>query len=310
MNFRYINPHNLQWLLPPWAADHWALARELDSAMAAYYSAYPRVAWDRPQSFWIEVAPSGCGLSITTRVPEDDGAGKENCGLLFFKGDAWTVCLPVNDILKGAPRNEGTHSIYCHVVQTDVPLHYIGLTKQRWFDRLAQHRSAARNGSHLMFHRALREHPNATISSRVLLCSVNEEAALFYEEELVAGMSLYPLGLNMIPGGRAGFSYLAKLGIAARNAAERDAAVDDLVSRPPSDGRPNPLCAARWETDQDYVNRVICGHGGRLTVSEVETIRALAAVGRQSADIAAATGRPAKQIGRVVSGASYGRIKP
>jgi hypothetical protein len=83
-----------------------------------------------------------------------------------------------------------------------------------------------------------------------------------------------------------------------------------MVARPPSDGRPNPLCAARWEVDQDFINRVICGHGARLSVGEIETIRSLSNVGRLPSEIAAATGRDLRRVREVISGATYGRVKP
>lgn len=129
------------------------------------------------------------------------------------------------------------------------------------------------------------------------------------EEEFVENLSLYPLGLNMIPGGFAGIRYLSTLGITARNAAERDEQMEALAARENVDGKPNPLCAARWVADQDFVNRVICGHSGRLTVAQVRQIRLHASFGRAVRDVSNVTGSSVSQVKRVLSGDAYGRVK-
>lgn len=81
------------------------------------------------------------------------------------------------------------------------------------------------------------------------------------------------------------------------------------MERPTIEGRPNPLCSARWNSDPDYVARVICGHSGRLTVEQIRMIRALHVACRTDEDIAilAAT-RNVAQVRRLLSDRTYSRV--
>ena len=218
--------------------------------------------------------------------------------------------LPLNPIFRGYERLAGTYSVYLHSFQTEVPLGYVGMTKQRWFDRYAQHISSARSGSPLLFHRALCQHLTADILHKIFLCKLDHDSALEFEEEFVGMVGLYPLGLNMIPGGRAGFAYLAKIGMNARSAETRDSIVEQLAARESIDGRPNPLCAARWATDSAFVERVVCGHSGRLTVEQVHLIRIGASCGKPLCDLAReSSARNIRQVRNVLAGKTYARIK-
>ncbi len=91
---------------------------------------------------------------------------------------------------------------------------YIGLTKRSWQVRYKEHLSNAKSGSNLCFHEKLRAPGSdcVRISHTILKAGLSAEIADVIEESEIARRSLnelYPLnGLNMIPGGRAGYEYL------------------------------------------------------------------------------------------------------
>jgi hypothetical protein len=189
-------------------------------------------------------------------------------------------------------------------------LAYIGISKKPWYVRLGEHVSSARGGSPYLFHQAILKHQKLRVLHKVFLCELDYEDALNYEEKFVEKMSLYPLGLSMIPGGNAGVRYLHRLGFKTSNAAEKSAVTEALSSRESIEGRPNPLCAARWASDQTFVERVICGHSGRLTVEQVRTIRLLASFGKTSDDITSVLlVRNKRQVSSVLREATYTRIR-
>lgn len=317
MKFKHIHIKNFQQLVPRWACDVFALARTLDEQLGT-----PEGRMLLPRGtdvfsslgFWVEAdfsSDSPEEWSMRGCTPDD---GVDLCGRLIIItksvcGSGAQVDVPLNPLLKGYVNIEGSHSLYCHSFQTETPIAYIGITKRPWHKRLSQHIASAKSGSRYLFHRALREHAGTAILHRVLLCELDQDQAFDLEEEFVEMMSLYPLGLNMIPGGSAGIRYLHKLGIDARNASERDKAVIDLAERETLEGRPNPLCAARWASDPDFVERVICGHSGRLTAEQVRTIRLHASFGFSAEKIKDLVGaRNIRQVNGVLSEKHYSRI--
>lgn len=315
MKFRNVNVHNVNDLIPSWAIDPIALARYLDRLfddphVAKIFARNHKVL--QKLDYWIEIDTLADPPSIRVCSPDEDA---DNRGLLILKcrgklaGNADLV-IPLNPFLKGYPRISGKHLVYCHAFQTDVPLAYIGISKQRWFDRLSQHVSSARAGSPYLFHRALIEHQEKPLMHKVFICDVSLESALNFEEEFVGHLSLYPLGLNMIPGGKAGIAYLRKLGVAAKSLKERDQALEMLARQDQIGGRPNPLCAARWATDDQFVERVICGHSGRLTADQVRRIRLLASFGKSEEQIMQlVSARNYRQVENVMKANTYSRIK-
>lgn len=315
MKFHYINVHNVHELVPPWAFDPFRLAKHLDELFATERGQELCPVGDnvyRTLDFWIEVDATASPPS--TRVCTPDDQVNLNGHLIITcsspANDHAQIDVPLNPIFKGYERIEGTYTVYLHSFQTDTPLGYVGMTKQRWFDRYSQHLSAARTGSPLLFHQAIRKHQSASILHKVFMCELDHDRALEYEEEWVGMFGLYPLGLNMIPGGKAGFAYLAKLGLEARTSESRDAIVERLSSRESIEGRPNPLCAARWEADSSFVERVMCGHSGRLTVHQIERIRIGASLGKSSEVLVHELGiRNIRQVRNVVHGKTYRRIR-
>lgn len=310
MKLTNINPQHVEHLTPSWAINPFTLAKILDEQLDAIYQQRPKLKpkrWDKRLRFWIEVTAVDDQWSIRVAEPATD-YDRLSCGQLILTSSDRTVVLPLNAMFKGSDKLDGSHCVYVHTIMTETPLQYIGISKRRWFDRYAEHRNAAERGSNLVFHAALREHADKPVNHRVFLAGIGQELAFQHEEELVSEMTLYPKGLNMIPGGHAGIRYLHKLGVLARNAQERDEQLELLASRESIEGKPNPLCAARWAADQDFVNRVICGHSGRLTVGQVRQIRLLASFGRPHSDVATTTGASTRQVKQVIDGKVYGRI--
>ena len=86
---------------------------------------------------------------------------------------------------------------------------YVGITKRTWQERYRQHCRDSERGSNLRFHRALRGEfcSIGCIEHIVERAGLTERQALEIEEKEVEKRSLhslYPNGLNMIPGGYAG----------------------------------------------------------------------------------------------------------
>jgi hypothetical protein len=212
-------------------------------------------------------------------------------------------------------------------------MNYIGITKQGWRRRFDQHLSNARLGSPLLFHRALRDHYRLSRASshRILTLTDSEKSAMDSEEQFVRGTNdpeilgrfsgietfaagtLYPKGLNMIPGGYEGLRFLHKLGALERNKTldinRREEHLIELMRREEREGRPNPLSAALW-LDEDYATRIICGPSGRLKPDQIAHAREMNALGHEISDIARLVGAKSDtQIARLLKGKTYSRIK-
>lgn len=303
---KFVNPHNVRHLVPSWVFDPFHIARAVD-AMLAQNFAGKKLDPYRRLNFWIEIVVGDFGLSVRMATPVNDDE-QFFAGTLCIDAKERSLVIPLNAILKGHEKIRDCYSLYAHTFQVDTPLTYIGLTKRPWFERLSQHRSDAGRGSNLLFHRAIREHSSVKMVHRVFLAGVDHSTAMQMEEEFIENMSLYPLGLNMIPGGFAGIKYLGSLGFRASSAETRDELLQDLVEKPSLAGVANPLCAARWEADQEFVNRVICGHSGRLTVDQVRTVRMLAASGKPAPAIAQYVHDNEQRIKQVIAGSTYARV--
>lgn len=310
MKLKHIDIPNVCRLIPTWAANPVAIAKELDKLFSQNKGLRPSN-WDEPLKYWIEFAFAPDG-SQQVRVAEPlpgQAVNPLQMGAVVIDGPKFQICVPLNAMLKGSDKLDGSHSIYVHSLGVvDAQRTYIGLTKQRWFDRLAQHKSAAGCGSSLLFHRALRQNGEGKMFHIVAVAGTSYEYAMDLEEKFVDKFGLYPKGLNMIPGGFAGMKYLGSLGLAARNLNDRDDSMRKLVEAESLAGKPNPLCAARWSSDQEYVNSVICGRAGRLTVGQVRSIRMLEASGYEPPRIAEMIQDSAQRVQNVLRGKVYGRV--
>jgi hypothetical protein len=248
--------------------------------------------------------------------------------------------IPLRLVLKGLPDIEQTHSVYLHMLRMESGDAYVyyGITKRGWMKRFDEHTKAALSGtSPFLFHRIYRASVDAKLrvlypqlaleddrsveglriaSTHHVICvaGLGLEAAQDVEEYLVAKYSFaHPLGLNMIPGGRAGIAYLhqlAALSPAVRvvNEEERDRALGTYLLAHPRLGLPNPAIAQCWE-DPDYAARIICGREDRLSVAQLNEIRRLGASGTLPARIFELVGANSQsQVDRVLKGKTYRRV--
>ena len=139
------------------------------------------------------------------------------------------VEVPLRAILFGNPSIEGRHTVYLHVLMTDRgDAHvYYGITKRGWGLRFDEHtRAAVARKSKRLLARTLNDlidarvaelsgNPDdrprlAAIITDLCATGLSYERALEIEEYLVDKYSLaskHPLGLNMIPGGKAGIAH-------------------------------------------------------------------------------------------------------
>jgi hypothetical protein len=215
------------------------------------------------------------------------------------------------------------HVVYAHTFGSNegsvVPLgigapggkSYIGITKRGWAKRYQEHHRSADVGSPYHFHRAIREWSGKTSEThQIISCGLSQDDAMSLEEGLVERLSLYPRGLNMIPGGMAGIRYLAQHGFAVGPKAweNRHVLLRQFATHCERSGRPNPLASALWY-DPSYVEKVICGGDDRLKPKQIRDARFLASLGRSVEQVASEIGaRNVTQVRRLLSGATYSRV--
>lgn len=286
-------------------------ANEMVRILQSPYSKFMLEKMQKPKSgsFWVEMDFDKDAMMIRETEERDFHHGFLVIMNTRNKMGAKTkVLIPLHMIMGDKRDKTGKHSVYIHEATTTAPLRYVGVTKQRWLSRFNQHASDALSGSKLVFHRALREHSNNPMVHWLVATDLSYEDAMNMEEKLVE-KTLYPQGLNMIPGGFAGIKYLGKLGYHARSIKERDSVIAKLSKMPSIKGVPNPLCAARWSNDQDFINRVICGHGDRLTVDQVRQIRLFGDFNMTTEMIVQkVNAKNARQVDNLLSGKHYGKI--
>ena len=190
---------------------------------------------------------------------------------------------------------------------------YIGVTKRGWRLRWREHCSAAARGSRYRFHEAIRRTNGVcNVVHAIVACGLSEDAANGVEEKFVNELSLYPRGLNMIPGGYAGIEYLRKIGAAGPHERitpdDKHEIINRFFERTSRLGQPNPLTAAMWHDDA-YAEKVICGPEDRLKPDQIRTARFLSSLGKDVDEIASeVSARNAAQVRRLLNGDTYSRI--
>lgn len=159
------------------------------------------------------------------------------CHLVIGYGNKETYIIPLAYVLKEAEDlvlNPGSYQIYEHnLINSDYDMHsnvydymylhkkYIGLTSRPWQVRYREHEYAANRGSHLLFHRALAMRlPGFKYKKQehvLMRAGISKQKAFELEEAEIEDRSFVDKhpdnGLNMIPGGYAGFEYIKTLGI-------------------------------------------------------------------------------------------------
>lgn len=231
------------------------------------------------------------------------------------------VGFPLPIVLATAENVFGKYQVYQHTYLRDeegkdiVGAKYTGVTKRGWRGRWKEHFRAAMAGSRYRFHGAIRHWGEraSLILREIAGVALSEADAMRIEEALVAHNTLFPAGLNMIPGGYAGIRHLRQLGALGRNEGiapdDRDKAIERFFAASSRRGLPNPLAAAKW-CDPAYAEKVICGPEGRLKPDQVRAARFRQTLGQAVDEIAIGIGaRNALQVSRLLSGATYGRIR-
>jgi hypothetical protein len=255
------------------------------------------------------------------------------------------ISTPIEYVVDQLNNFTREHVVYLHSIcpmdispssySDDFTLNYIGLTKQGWKKRFSQHMNNARSGSPLLFHRALRDYyvGSRLAAHRVLSICETEKKAMDNEELLVQGGNredfhdpdafqkmdkwhfgtLYPKGLNMIPGGYAGLKVLHKMGALKDDQPldidQRDKILISCLEHEERKGRSNPLLAAHWN-NEDYATKIICGPEGRLKPDQIEKARTFGFLGREISEIKNIVGaKNERQIQNLLSGRTYSRIK-
>lgn len=171
---------------------------------------------------------------------------------------------------------------------------YVGITGRSWQQRSQEHHYAARRGSLLRFHRALRNEFFDIFAHEhiVLRAGLNRAQALRIEEIEVEERTLHdlhPNGLNMIPGGEAGLRYLASMIKRPRSAIDLEK-VDALLEQAIVDSlrqpglnvkkqHTNEKLAALWRDDIAFRIRAMTSQNNRLSYLQIRSARIWHAAG-------------------------------
>ncbi len=110
---------------------------------------------------------------------------------------------------------------------------YFGVTRRPFAMRMCEHFDDMKSGGGHLLHTVWRDLETRNIPHRVIAQlvshSTNEDDIYAMEEKVVAQHTLAPLGLNMIPGGRAGIAFLHSLGVHSAGFDNRDRLLADAV---------------------------------------------------------------------------------
>lgn len=292
-----------------------------------------------------------CGQVSVRLLPQSaemgDQRGNSNHLIVGLKADKvqqnFIVPLPlVLQAFEARVCKPGTYQVYEHtlirkkdVAPTSVADYvdgagqYVGITGRSWQQRSREHQYAARRGSYLLFHRALREELFDVFAHEhiILRAGLGRAQALRIEEVEVEERTLHathPDGLNMIPGGEAGLRFLSSMTKRAASSIDLET-VDDLLEaevnrslRQPglqvSGCYSNPKLAALWKIDLDFRIRAMTGAANRLSYRQICNARLWHACGWSLDKIwARLTGMDDRvvshdQLQRLLDGKSYQSI--
>jgi hypothetical protein len=188
---------------------------------------------------------------------------------------------------------------------------YIGITRQcggMWGARYRQHLASSHAGSPYRFHRALSV--GRVLTHDIIGVNLSHESAMDHEENQVEKWSLYPKGLNMIPGGFAGLRWLAKHGCKKRSPKDwenRASIIRDMIKTSSLEGRPNPLVAAMWRND-DFAANIITKNPNNFNMDNVNEVRFLDSLGKSAEEIALHLNCHPRRVEMLVSGKTYSRV--
>jgi len=206
---------------------------------------------------------------------------------------------------------------------------YVGITSRTWQKRSQEHQHAARRGSMLRFHQALRGELFEVFAHEhiVLRAGLSRAQALRIEEIEVETHTLHdthPNGLNMIPGGEAGLRFLStmtKRPASSIHIDDVDALLEEAVNqslRQPALGAKGPhtnaKLAALWRQNIDFRIRAMTGQSCRMSYRQIRCARIWHAAGwspeKIHANLDKTDGRALSiaQIQRLLDGKSYETI--
>lgn len=208
--------------------------------------------------------------------------------------------VPVQYLLKSW-EPIGNYSLYCHILD-EKP--YYGVTKRHWLDdRWEEHVSDARNGKKRLLWQAMQNTSSNLVCHVLLGTGFTKDEVMPLEEFWVDQWGLYPMGLNLIPGGYAGHRFLAENNLLGKEFSEKD--IETLLLQSETRSR-----AARenWASDA-YAEKVICSGERRLTKLQVQRIRRLCREGLDAlAIMPLVQARNYRQVQGVINGKTYKRI--
>ena len=199
--------------------------------------------------------------------------------------------IPLKFLFKTTGKLEG-HQLYCHTIpKGEYSYHtenvqqyisdgryssYIGLTGRGWVRRNQEHMTDAIRGSHYRCHQALRNY--TTSDSYLLAAGLSKDEANDLEEKWVDEYTLFPRGLNMIPGGLKGIKYLQSQGIKTRkgHTSERNPQlVNQHYEVCRTTGKRNIFEPPVWAYDDEVMSRIVLGRSDTFSKNELSRIRYL-----------------------------------
>ena len=211
-----------------------------------------------------------------------------------------TFSIPIQFIIKNWGSVEKGHMVYEHNISPMdfadpqfESVSYIGMTSRNWQTRYKEHQRDALTGSELLFHTSLRKALSVDslvqnvrgdfdlVRKGIFLCSELEYVNLSYEEamqieEKFVERTLYPKGLNMIPGGFSGIKFLHQLGYLNRSdrvsVDDRDQASAKYLLNSENGPRIAPWVKEKWSDDEFY-EKVILKRSNTLNREQILAIR-------------------------------------
>ncbi len=218
LRLKNINFNKVQNFIPPWLAHPVPFAKDIDEIFSSLGRSN-RIMFDfEKQDFYHDHVAGDSAI---------EGKGQLMIRFIGPIGRPVEIHFPYEELTRPFCE-DNRHTVYMHQFANKV--FYIGLTKRPWYARLSQHIGASAAGSRLLFHKALEGTGNNLIVFHIMSSELSFDGAMNMEEGLVDGISLYPKGLNMIPGGYAGYRYLGSLGHKPKSTDDRDEILEKLMA--------------------------------------------------------------------------------
>jgi hypothetical protein len=191
--------------------------------------------------------------------------------------------VPLDFLLKGDELDEDTYHLYVHEVRDESPelgldvfRSYIGITGRDWLLRFKEHQREAYKDSYYRVHKAMKISPN--INSTLLATGLSYREVNELEEKLVEEHSLFPKGLNMIPGGFAGARYLNSRGHKTRKKHTSESNPDFInkdVRECKARGERSVFDPPVWAYDDDLMSRIVLSRPDTFSKGDLANIRYL-----------------------------------